>query len=153
MTPSELARLRDEVLTDPKNLGYADHLPDSPGIVVDLLTKVHTDSLLGPLRSTTAKMWAATGPYARIYDASLQLDHPCRASCLVIRESFACGDPIHVEDVRLQALLTAWINAGIATQAEVDALYGLADTPATRADMLGFNKIEVGDLIDAGVTQ
>jgi hypothetical protein len=128
--------LAAELKDDPENLGYAAHLPDDPQRVYDLLT-AQTTTMVGPLRSTTAKAWAAAGPYARIYDASLDPANPCRASCLVIRDSFACGDPIHLEDPRLQEMLRAWVQCGIAAQAEVDGLYALATVPASRAEKLG----------------
>jgi hypothetical protein len=142
--------LRDEVANDPKGLGYATHLPASPGLVVDLLNAL-TDTALGPLRSTTAKAWAAGGPYARIVDASNDAESPCRSSCLVIRESFACGDPIHVEDPELQAMLAVWVQHGVATQAEVDALYARAQQPVSRVTKLGLGDVTILDLIEAGV--
>jgi hypothetical protein len=142
--------LRDEISNDPKGLGYALHLPDSPGLVIDLLNML-TDTALGPLRSTTAKAWAANGPYARIVDASYDASNPCRASCLVIRDSFACGDSIHVEDPELQAMLAVWVQHGVATQTEVDALYARAQQPVSRATKLGLGEVSVCDLIEAGV--
>jgi hypothetical protein len=128
--------LASELRNDPEGLGYAEHLPGDPQRVYDLLT-AQSFSMVGPLRSTTAKAWAAMGPYAKIYDASLDTSNPCRAACLVIRDSFACGDPIHLEDPRLQAMLRAWVQHEIATQEEVDGLYALATIPASRVEKLG----------------
>lgn len=145
--------LRDEISADPAGLGYADHLPDSPGIVADLINNVKTDTMLGPLRTTTAKAWAAHGPYARIVDASADVTHACRASCLVIRDSFACGDPIHIEDPGLQAMLAKWVEHGVATQAEVDALYQLATVPASRAEKLGLDFVTAYDITAARAIQ
>jgi hypothetical protein len=150
MTPAQLLALKGEILGDPLRLGYGAHLPDSPGLVVDLLN-AQTQSMIGPLRSTTAKAWAAAGPYANIVDASLNPTHACRASCLVIRDSFSCGDPIHVEDPQLQAMLAAWRSTGICTQEQVDDLYARAQQPASRAQVLGWPTIEIGDLVAAGV--
>jgi hypothetical protein len=150
MTPAQLLALKGEILGDPLGLGYGAHLPDSPGLVVDLLNAL-TQSMVGPLRSTTAKAWAAAGPYANIVDASMDTMHPCRASCLVIRDSFSCGDPIHVEDPQLQAMLAAWKATGICTQAQVEDLYARAMMPASRAQVLGWPTIEMRDLVAAGV--
>lgn len=152
MTPDQLARLAAEVRNDPVGRGYGAHLPDSPGAVVDLLTALG-DFMVGPLRSTTAKAWAATGPYAAIVDASNNVSHPCRASCLVIRDSFSCGDPIHIESSDLQQMLAAWVVSGICTQGQVDDLYERAKQPASRAQVLGLPPITVHDLINAGVVQ
>jgi hypothetical protein len=152
LTAEQLASLRSEVSDDPKGRGYAAHLPDSPGIVVDMLNAL-TETMLGPLHSTTAKAWAAAGPYAAIVDASNNTAHPCRASCLVIRESFSCGDLIHLESPDLQQMLTAWVQSNVATQAQVDDLYARAKQHASRAQVLSLPTVTVYDLIDAGVVQ
>jgi hypothetical protein len=150
MTPAQLIALKGEITGDPLRLGYGAHLPDSPGLVVDMLN-AQTQSMIGPLRSTTAKAWAAPGPYANIVDASNNPSHPCRASCLVVRDSFACGDMIHVEDPELQQMLGAWVATAICTQAEVDDLYRRAQQPASRAQVLGLPTIDIRDLVAAGV--
>ena len=148
MTPAQQAILRAELTQDLEGRGYAAHLPGDPARVVDLLTELVT-TMTGPLRSTTAKAWAAAGPYARIVDASNDANSPCRASCLVIRDSFACGDPIHLEDPRLEAMLAGWVTCGIATEAEVADLYELAQVPASRADVLGIPAPTARDIVDA----
>ncbi|WP_371767496.1 hypothetical protein [Massilia sp.] len=148
MSPEQQEVLRAELTQDPEGHGYATHLPDDPARVVDLLTQMRT-TMTGALRSTTAKAWAAAGPYARIVDASNDADSPCRASCLVIRDSFACGDPIHLEDPRLEAMLAGWVACGIATEAEFADLYELAQVPASRADVLGIPAPTARDIVDA----
>ena len=148
MTPAQQSALRAELTNDPKRRGYGAHLPGDPARVIELLM-ASTETMLGPLRSTTAKAWAARGPYARIVDASNDTEHACRASCLVIRESFACGDMIHVEEADLQDMLSAWITHGVATQAEVDALYALAMQPASRGEVIGVPAPSARDIIDA----
>ena len=148
MTPEQQAALRAELTNDPAVRGYSAHLPDDPVRVVDLIT-APVATMTGPLRTTTAKAWAARGPYARIVDASNDAAHPCRASCLVIRDSFACGDPIHIEAPDLQAMLAMWVEHGVATQAEVDALYLLAQVPASRADNIGIPAPSARDIVDA----
>jgi hypothetical protein len=82
-------------------------------------------------------------------DASNDANSPCRASCLVIRDSFACGDEIHVEDPRLQGMLASWVAEGIATDAEVANLYELAQVPASRADILGLRAPTSREIIEA----
>lgn len=154
MLSTELQQvLSDEISNDPAGLGYAAHLPDSPGIVADLINNVKTDTMLGPLRTTTAKAWAAHGPYAKIVDASNDVNHACRASCLVIRDSFACGDPIHIEDAGLQAMLDMWVQHDVATQAEVDALYQLATVHASRGEKLGLGIVTAYDITAARAIQ
>jgi hypothetical protein len=147
MTPEQQAALRAELTDDPAGRGYSQHLPDDPERVVELITAPIT-TMTGPLRTTTAKAWAARGPYARIVDASNDTAHPCRASCLVIRDSFACGDPIHIEDPDLQQMLAMWVEHGVATQQEVNALYAQAQVPASRADKIGIPALSARDIID-----
>jgi hypothetical protein len=148
MTPEQKTALRAELTSDPASRGYNVHLPNDPARVVELITGPVT-TMTGPLRTTTAKAWAARGPYARIVDASNNAEHPCRAACLVIRDSFACGDSIHIEEPELQAMLSLWIAHDVATQEEVDALYALAQVPASRADVLGIPAPTARDIIDA----
>jgi hypothetical protein len=148
MTSEQFAILRAELTNDPAGRGYGAHLPADPARVVELITALVT-TMTGPLRSTTAKAWAAAGPYARIVDASNDVNSPCRASCLVIRDSFACGDAIHVEDPRLEAMLASWVACGIATVEQVNNLYALAQVPASRADVLGIPAPAARDIIDA----
>ena len=136
MTPAQQAILRAELTQDLEGRGYAAHLPGDPARVVDLLTELVT-TMTGPLRSTTAKA------------ASNDANSPCRASGLVSRDSFACGDPIHLEDPRLEAMLAGWVTCGIATEAEVADLYELAQVPASRADVLGIPAPTARDIVDA----
>lgn len=140
--------LAAELKNDPEGLGYSAHLPDDPQRVLDLLTQ-QTTTMIGPLRSTTAKVWAANGIYEKIFDASMTQGHPCRSSCLIIRETFACGDPIHLEDPRLQGMLTAWISGEIVTEEEVNALYALATVTVSRAEKLGISSLTNRQILDA----
>jgi hypothetical protein len=152
MTPEQQAKLREELINDPGGRGYAQHLPDDPVRVVELLTAL-TESKIGPLRTTTAKAWSAHGPRARIEDAAEkgvgETDHPCRASCLSIRESLITGDFIHVEDEEVQEMLADWVATHICSQAEVDDLYRRATQPASRADVLGIPAPTARDITDA----
>jgi hypothetical protein len=133
---------------DPKGNGYAEYLPHDPAKVVGMLNEL-TEMMVRPLRSTTAKAWAAAGPYAKIVDASNDTEHPCRASCLVVRDVFASGDPIHIEEADIQGMLAAWVQTGICTQTEVDDLVNRAKQPASRAEFIGFPNPTARDVLDA----
>lgn len=150
MTPDQLQTLCTEVSTDPMHKGYQSHLPSSPGLVVQLLnTPVHAK--VKSITTSAAKTWAASGPYAAIVDAANMAGHPARASALVVRDAFASGDPIHLEDPNIQALFTNWIAANVITQAQHDALIAMATQPASRAEVLGLPFVTEQDLIAAGV--
>lgn len=140
--------LHDELTTDPTSKGYAAHLPDSPGIVADMLN-AQTETMVKAIRSTTAQAWAASGPYARIVDASNDTTHACRASCLVLRETLASGVDIHVERSDVQQMLSAWVSTGVCTQAEHDDLIARATQPASRMEVLGLPPATVHDVIGA----
>lgn len=140
--------LRDELANDPTGKGYAAHLPDSPGDVAALLN-AQTETMVKAIRTTTAQAWAATGPYAAIVDASANASHPCRASCLVLRDSFASGVDIHMERSDVQSMFNAWVTASLITQAQHDDLVARATQPASRMEKLGLPPATVADVIGA----
>jgi hypothetical protein len=152
LTSVQLAVLRDEVTNDPKARGYGQFLPHAPGRVVDLLNE-QSDTMLGPLHSTTAQAWAATGPMAGIVDAGLKTDHPCRASCLLVQLSLSAASDIHLERADVQSMFDRWLQSGVITQEWHDDLFVRAQQPASRLRVLGLPNIDVYDLIKAGLTQ
>jgi hypothetical protein len=155
MTPQQLTALRAEIQGDPKSVGYGQWLPNSPGMVVDLINAA-TFTAVKSIKTTTAQAWAATGPMSRIVDAAEKgsvagADHACRASCLTVLRSFSSGVDIHLERADMQAMLSAWVATGICTAGERDDLLARALQPASRAEVLGLPHVTVYDLIDSGV--
>lgn len=143
-----MTTLRDELLNDPKGIGYAAWLPASPGTVADLINAM-TQTMVKPINIETAQIWAAAGPYAAVVDASNNPQHPCRASCLVLRQTFAAGVDIHLEHPDIQAMLAAWVSSGICTQGQRDDLMARAVKPASRAEVLGLGVVTINDIIEA----
>jgi hypothetical protein len=143
-----MTTLSDELRDDPKGIGYKAHMPQSPGIVVDLLN-APTQSMVKAIRSTTAQAWAASGPYAAIVDAGANPSHPCRASCLMLRDTLVSGVPISMDEPDVQAMLAAWVATNVITQAQHDDLYKRATQPASRAEVLGLGIVTIQDFIDA----
>lgn len=150
MTPSQLTALAAEVAGDPTSKGYALLLPASPGSVVDKLN-TPTETMVKMIRSTTAQAWAATGPYSAIVDASNNVNHACRASCLVLRDTFASGVDIHLERSDMRGMLDAWVATGICTADQRADLLTRATQPASRAEVLGLPVVVEADLRAAGV--
>ncbi|HXE49558.1 MAG TPA: hypothetical protein VN663_14360 [Ramlibacter sp.] len=152
MTPEQLQTLGTEVRNDPEAIGYAQYLPDSPGLVADLLN-APTRSMVKPLPSGTAKIWAAAGPYAKIVDASENraLNIAVRASCLVVRDEFISAGTIHIDQPKVRAMFDAWIVAGVITADEHADLIAEATVAASRAEQLGLPPVTIYDLIDSGV--
>ena len=137
--------LRDEIDNDPIAIGYSAYLPSAPGSVVDLLN-AYTQTKIKPITSSTAMAWAAAGPYSNIVDASNDLAHLARASCLVIREVFASGQVIHMELPDITGMFAAWVAAGVITQTQHDELITIATQPASRAEVLGLDRLTEADL-------
>jgi hypothetical protein len=148
LTQTQIGALAQELRNDPAGKGYAAHLPESPGTVLQMMTAL-TESAVQVIRSTTAQAWAATGPYAKIVDAAADPAHPVRASCLLIRETLASGVDIHMGRADVAAMVTAWVNAGVITAAQRDDLFGRATQPASRAFILGLDGLTIEDIISA----
>lgn len=150
MTPSQLTALAAEIAADPMTKGYAALLPKSPGSVVEKLN-AYTETMVKVIHSTTAQAWAATGPYSAIVDASNNVNHACRASCLVIRDTFASGVDIHLERNDMRTMLDAWVTTSVCTAAQRDDLLARATQPASRAEVIGLPPVAEADLRAAGV--
>jgi len=136
MTAAQLLVLKNEITTDPKAKGYATFMASSPGTVVDMLNAL-TETMVKSIRSTTALAWAAAGPYSAIVDASNNIAHACRASCLVIRDTLQSGVDIHLERSDVRTMLDAWVTTNIITAAQRDDLLARATVPASRMEVLG----------------
>jgi hypothetical protein len=149
MNQTQLTALHAEVTGDPLHLGYAACLPDSPGHIADILN-APTQTMLHAISESTALEWAATGPYAHIVDAGATIGHPCRASCLVVRDAMLAGLDVHLESVSILAMFAGWVAAGVLTEAQHTALLTLATHPASRAEVLGFGFVFEADLREAG---
>ena len=140
--------LKSEVQTDPLVL-YTGLLPASPGRVVDALN-AKTFTAAKAITAKTALTWAAQGPYSAIVDASNNLTHACRASCLVVRDTLTAGLDVGMDDPKIQAMFNAWVPS-IITVAQHDALVAISMQPASRAEILGFGTVAMSDLQAAGV--
>ena len=143
-----LTILRAEIDNDPEDLGYAIYLPHGPGAVVDLLNNL-SSTMVKTIRASTALMWAAGGAYSTIVDASNNVNHPARASCLVVREAFSSGQDIHLGLQTMRDMLDGWVATSVITQAQKDSLLVLATQPASRAEILGLGRVTEQDLRNA----
>jgi erythromycin esterase-like protein len=91
-------------------------------------------------------LWAAGGAYSSSVDASNNVNHPARASCLVVREAFSSGQDIHLGLQTMRDMLDGWVATSVITQAQKDSLLALATQPASRAEVLGFGRVTEQDL-------
>ena len=150
MTPAQLSALKSEIQADPLVQGYAAFMPGDPEHVAGLLNALQFTAIKS-ITAATALTWAAQGPYSAIVDASNNVAHPCRASCLVVRDTLTAGLDVHMENPALQQMFAAWKNVApaIITQAQYDALISTATQPASRAEKLGFGSVTARNVVDA----
>lgn len=151
MTPAELSALADEIKTDPRSLGYAAHLPDSPGIVADLLN-AQTQSVVKERYVTARTIMAECTDGAAILDAlntaSGQVSSVKWMMTFLQQDSgMDAGHP------KTQAAVDQLVQASLLSSAYGDELKAIANQPASRAELLGLPTVTVYDLIAAGVVQ
>ena len=145
MTSAEELLLSSELLEDPRGKGYSDYMPDAPGMVVQFLNEL-SESKIKQIKSTTAQAWAASGPYSNIVDTASNLQHPCRASCLMLRDTLVSGVDIYVDRPDVQYMLSMWVATNVITKAQSDDLYTRAIQPASRLEVLGISSINEEDV-------
>lgn len=150
MMPAQQAALAAEIANDPEAKDYAAHLPDSPGIVVELLN-AQTETMTKPLTAAKALTWAASGPMSAIVDASTNAAHPARASCLAFLHALKSGMELGMPLPEIQAAFAGWAQAGVITQEQHDSLMATALQSASRAEVLGLGRVTESDLIVTGV--
>lgn len=133
-----MTTLANEISDDPLGLGYAAHLPDAPGLVVEMLNA----------RTRTAvqsRFVTARGVLAEV-DGGAQILDKLDALTGAVREvkwamKFLLTDGIDVGHPRTRALLDQLAAGGAITAADAQALKDLALQPASRAEELGLGVI------------
>lgn len=150
MTPEQIAALHAELTTDPTNAGYAQHIPDAPGMIAEMLTRQTTimrkpayytargllaDMPLDEVRAllTCLKLAAAQDPVVEVaYDTlktvGLDVAHP-----------------------NIGLMLGQFVALGMIGQAVADSVEALTMQPASRAEvLLGVGKaVTTADVIAA----
>jgi hypothetical protein len=146
-----LAALKTEIQLDPLLLGYAAFRPNDPQHIADLMN-APSYTALKTITAAAALTWAAQGPYSAIVDASNNTTHPCRASCLVVRDTLTAGLDIHMESASLQSMFSAWktVTPAVITPAQYDSLIAIATQPASRAEVLGLGAVTARNVVDSG---
>jgi hypothetical protein len=150
MTPDQLTALHAEVQSDSAGLGYAQHLPEAPGMVCELLN-AQTLSMVKPRLVNARTVLAECGA-----NAAATLDKLEAASAQVSTVKWAMkflqqDGGLDVGHPVTQAQLSALAAGGVLTQAEADSLKNLALQPCSRAEQLGFAPVTESDLRAAGV--
>jgi hypothetical protein len=151
MTSDQLAALAAEVQGDPAGLGYAQHLPDAPGMVCELLN-AQTSSMVKPRLVSARTVLAECGAQAstildKLEAAATQVSTVKWAMKFLQQEGgLDVGHP--VTQASIQALVP-----DVLVQAEADALKEMAVQDCSRAEQLALPPITESNLRAAGVIQ
>lgn len=151
----DYAALRDELQSDPEGVGYAAHLPDAPGMVVELLNK--PQFLMPKTYMVTARgvisgkgLGASAGA---VFLDKLETLIPAVSEVKWAMRFMEGEQGIDVGDPETQAMLSNLIGVAGITQAEIDGIKAMALQPASRAEVLfGANtSVTIDNLREAGV--
>lgn len=150
-----MTTLSDELANDPMGLGYAQWLPNSPGMVVQLINApsfAMVKSLMMSERGILAQY--PDGPVAADavltkLDTFAQTQQPLAS--VVKRALRFLGDPegIDMGSPATQAMLDAVQQAGVLTADETTKLKALAMQPASRAEVLGLGMVTEAQVMEA----
>lgn len=143
--------LRTELLTDPAGIGYAEHTPHAPGVLLRLLNEPTADAMPGDLFLTDLAIASRLVPehglafVDGLFDALEALAATSATTRRMIDRLAGAG--VNMGDPALRAQIEAWAASGGLTRAEADALLALPLRPARRAELLG-----LGALTEAHIT-
>lgn len=150
-----MTTLSDELANDPMGIGYAQWLPDSPGMVVQLINMpsfAMIKSLMMSERGILAQY--PDGPVAADavltkLDTFAQTQHALAS--VVKRALRFLGDPegIDMGSPATQSMLDAVQQAGVLTADETTKLKALAMQPASRAEVLGLGVVTEAQVVEA----
>lgn len=147
--------LADELRDDPLALGYAQHLPDSPGMVVQLIN-APSFSMVKPLMLSERGLLAhyADGPVAADgvlskLETFAQTSHVLAS--VVRRAVKFLGTPegMDIGSPTTHAMLDALQTASVLTADEVAKIKALALQPASRAEVLGLGPVTEAQVMEA----
>lgn len=134
-----MTTLNDELRADPKGLGYAQFLPDAPGMVVELLN-APTESMVKPRFITARTILAECDDGAGVLDAMTAAASGISAVKWAL--TFLSTDSgIDVGHARTQGMIDSLVGAGVMTQPLADQLKALAIQSASRAEVLGLGVV------------
>lgn len=140
--------LLEEITQDPAGLGYAQWLPDNPGMASWLLNEPRYPAP-GRIARADFAVWCGTsGLRAVIEDTATAAGHPLRSAALLLVD-FLRGGVAETIDLALpsnQAMLAAWVGAGAITEVQRDELVGISNRLVSRAEQLGLGLVTVADV-------
>lgn len=137
--------LKAEVLTDPLGKGYSQHLPNSPGLVVDMLNAKTAEMVKSRMVTARAILAECGGFAASILDKLEAASASNSAVKWAVRflqqdAGIDIGHPV------TQAMIDQLITGTVLTAGEGAALKSMALQSASRADVIGVGRVTEADL-------
>lgn len=147
--------LADELANDPMGLGYAQWLPASPGMVVQLIN-APSYTMIKPQMMSERNILAQyfDGPVAADavltkLDTFAQTQHALAGVVKRALRFLGTAEGIDLGSPATQSMLTALQQADVLTVTEVEKLKALAMQPASRAEVLGLGVVTEAQVVEA----
>jgi hypothetical protein len=131
--------LAEELRTDPSGLSYAKHLPDAPGLVVDLLNARTTT--MAKERWVTGLTILSECPLGASIIRKLKAASLQDAVVEVAWHRLLGATGLNVNDNATLATLNEMASADVLAVDEVNQLKAMAIQPASRAEILGLGRV------------
>jgi hypothetical protein len=139
-----MSALSDELTNDPLARGYAQYIPDNPGMLAQMLTApdyTMVKTKFVTARGVLAEHGSAGATVLDKIDAAGSSD-----SAVKWAMKFVTSEPgIDVGHPTTRSLLNGMVPA-VLTQAEADMLLDMAVQPASRAEVLGIGYVSAADV-------
>lgn len=136
--------LSDEINNDPLNRGYAQYVPDSPGVISNMLNA--PDYTMVKTKFVTAR--GVLAEHGSAGAAVLDKIEAAGASDSAVKWAmkFVTSEPgIDVGHPTTRSLLNGMVPT-VLTQAEANRLLDMAIQPASRAEVLGISYVTAADV-------
>lgn len=145
----DLATLKTEIQTDPLNIGYADMLLHGTGEIPAAMNKPNRDIVVNKWltdRGMASEIVPAHG-VAFCDGLFAKFDELSQSSITVkrmVNRLYTDPQGLNFGDAGLRAMFAGWLQAGVITQAQADALLSLGIGKGSRAqEILGETVTEI----------
>lgn len=143
MLPNQLLILKQEIVEDPLEIGYKEHLLTSPGLLVSLLNNQNYTMV-------KSRMLTARAMLAELEDGGTLLDN-LEQLALSIPDvkwamKFITADGIDIGHTKTRYLLDTLVQNKLLGKEAVEQLKALAIQPASRGEVLGLFPITEEDI-------
>ncbi|ROH88008.1 hypothetical protein ED236_00500 [Pseudomethylobacillus aquaticus] len=131
-----------ELVNDPLQLGYSEHLPHAPGVVADILNSRTIAAVVSIPVSTMFDVLYETGCYAMIKQAQLAGDPIAVLAFEALKDAQSIGPgTVNIGKQTTVTILDQLQQANLLSQAGRDALIQAAQGVVSRAEQLGIGRV------------